>query len=216
MQSAIAHRKIILASQSPRRRQLLEWAEIKFEVVIVPTEEQYPAGLPVEEIPIHIAREKANAVQHWLSTRPDPRRDKADAQLLASAIGADALPSVIIAADTVVVAAGRIIGKPASPEEAFQTLSLLSGNVHQVITGVCLRGREEVLFSDITSVEFHHLTKDEIMFYIEKYRPYDKAGAYGIQEWIGVTGIKRIEGDFYNVMGLPVSRVLQALKSGRL
>jgi septum formation protein len=186
-------RRIILASQSPRRRQLLEWAELNFEVVIVPTDETYPANLPIDEVPIHIARHKAIAVQSGISDENYP---------------------VIIAADTVVVLDGKIIGKPASAQEAFDILSLLSGQVHQVITGVCITGRTEVLFSDTTSVEFHALTADEIWFYINHYKPFDKAGAYGIQEWIGVTGIKSINGDFYNVMGLPVSRVLQVLKSG--
>ncbi|HTE28403.1 MAG TPA: Maf family protein [Flavitalea sp.] len=186
-------RRIILASQSARRRQLLEWAELNFEVVIAPTDETYPLNLTIDEIPIHIARHKAIAVQSGLANEGYP---------------------VIIAADTVVVLEGKIIGKPASAQEAFEILSQLSGRVHQVITGVCIIGRTELLFSDITSVEFHPLTADEIWFYINNYKPYDKAGAYGIQEWIGVTGIKSINGDFYNVMGLPVSRVLQALKSG--
>jgi septum formation protein len=186
-------RRIILASQSPRRRQLLEWAELNFEVVIVPTDETYPDNLSIDEIPMHIARHKAIAVQSGLSDEDYP---------------------IIIAADTVVVLEGKIIGKPISAQEAFDILSRLSGQVHQVITGVCIIGKTELLFSDITSVEFHALTADEIWFYINNYKPYDKAGAYGIQEWIGVTGIKSINGDFYNVMGLPVSRVLQVLKSG--
>ncbi|RYY19815.1 MAG: septum formation protein Maf [Chitinophagaceae bacterium] len=189
------YRQIILASQSPRRRQLLEWAEVAFEVVIIPTDETYPDNLPVDEVPVHIARQKALAVR--------------------SGITMD-IESVIIAADTIVVLNGRIIGKPGSAAEAFEILSQLSGRSHQVITGVCISGREEVTFSDTTSVAFHELTPDEIWFYINKYKPYDKAGAYGIQEWIGVTGIKSIDGDFYNVMGLPVSRVLQVLKSGRI
>jgi septum formation protein len=185
------HRRVILASQSPRRRQLLEWAELNFEVIIVPTTETFPDNLATDEIPVYIARHKALAVRAEL-------KDHADA--------------IIIAADTVVVLEGKIIGKPASAQEAFEILSQLSGREHQVITGVCIMGKKEVSFSDTTSVEFHALGQDEIWFYINKYAPYDKAGAYGIQEWIGVTGIKRINGDFYNVMGLPVSRVLQALK----
>jgi len=188
-------RRIILASQSPRRRQLLEWAELNFEVVIVPTDETYPADLAIDEIPMHIARHKAIAVQSGLSNEDYP---------------------IIIAADTVVVLEGKIIGKPASAQEAFDILSMLSGRVHRVITGVCIMGRTELLFSDTTSVEFHALTADEIWFYINNYKPYDKAGAYGIQEWIGVTGIRSINGDFYNVMGLPLSRVLQGLKRGNV
>src|SRR5688572_3270715 len=163
----LQQRRLILASQSPRRRQLLEWAELNFEVIIVPTSEAFPDDLKTDEIPVHIARNKAIAVQAGL-------QDQADA--------------IIIAADTVVVLDGEIIGKPTSAQEAFEILSRLSGRVHQVITGVCIMGREEVMFADTTSVEFHSLAHDEIWFYINKYAPYDKAGAYGIQEWIGVTG----------------------------
>lgn len=184
-------RPLVLASQSPRRRQLLQWADLNFEVIVVPTDETYDPGLALEEIPVSIARQKAIAI----SAPAD---------------------SIVIAADTIVVADGLVIGKPADEEEAVATLQRLSGRVHQVITGVFMKGRSEVSFSDTTYVEFHMLTQEEIIFYVRKYKPYDKAGAYGIQEWIGVAGIKSIHGDFYNVMGLPVSRVLQALKSGEL
>ena len=199
------NRRLILASQSPRRRQLLEWADLDFEVIIVPTDESFPDDLPTEQIPVYIAKQKAIAVEQSLNV-----------QNTAAGKNSDSKETIIIAADTVVVVNDRIIGKPASPEEAFDILSMLSGRLHHVITGVVIKGREEVSFSDITAVEFHNLTEPEIRFYISKYQPYDKAGAYGIQEWIGVTGIKQINGDFYNVMGLPVSRVLQVLKSGRV
>ncbi|HLL42349.1 MAG TPA: Maf family protein, partial [Segetibacter sp.] len=120
----------------------------------------------------------------------------------------------IIAADTVVVLDSRLIGKPADREDAISILSALSGRIHRVITGVVLmHAKGEISFSDITLVEFHLLTPEQIQFYVDKYKPYDKAGAYAIQEWIGVTGIKSVNGDFYNVMGLPVSRVVQALRS---
>ena len=188
------NRKIILASQSPRRRQLLEWAEIEFEVIIASTDESFPPELSITEIPVYIAKQKALEVKS-----------------LPEATG-----TIVIAADTVVVSDGKIIGKPQSPQNAFEILSGLSGRVHQVITGVYLSGKTEYSFPDVTHVEFHRLTEEEIWFYVDKYKPYDKAGAYGIQEWIGVTGIKSIHGDFYNVMGLPVSRVLQALKTGDL
>ncbi|RYZ26354.1 MAG: septum formation protein Maf [Sphingobacteriales bacterium] len=184
-------RTLVLASQSPRRRQLLEWADLNFQVIVVPTDEHYDPELPVEEIPVHIARQKSFAIN----------------------APAD---SIVIAADTIVVSDGLVMGKPVDEDDAVTSLARLSGRVHQVITGVFLRGRSEISFSDITFVEFHELTEAEIRFYVRKYRPYDKAGAYGIQEWIGVAGIKSINGDFYNVMGLPVSRVLQALKSGVL
>jgi septum formation protein len=184
-------KKIILASQSPRRKQLLEWAEIPFEILARSTEETYPDGLPFTEIPVHIARVKAMVVQ-------------------------DELPpvSIVLAADTIVVLKDRIIGKPKDRQDAIDILTDLSGQEHQVITGVVIRqGKKETTFFDTTSVFFHTLSQEQITFYIDKYKPYDKAGAYAIQEWIGVTGIRSINGDFYNVMGLPVSRVIQALNT---
>jgi len=181
---------IILASQSPRRKQLLEWAEIDFEVMVVPTDETYPDYLSIEEIPIHIARQKAFAVEQIIGKE-----------------------KIILAADTVVVLHDNIIGKPKDRDDAIKILSNLSGNEHRVITGVViLNGLQQVAFSDTTFVQFHQLTQEQITFYVDNYKPYDKAGAYAIQEWIGVVGIQSVKGDFYNVMGLPVSRVVQALK----
>lgn len=181
---------IILASQSPRRKQLLEWAEVSFQVVARETAETYPGHLPIEDIPVYIARAKANAV------RDDVGTDR-----------------IILAADTVVVVDEQIIGKPKDPADAIRMLSLLSGRQHRVITGVVIvRDEQEHSFSEITEVSFHPLSREQIRFYVEKYKPFDKAGAYAIQEWIGVTGIEFIRGDFYNVMGLPVSRVVQVLK----
>ena len=182
--------KIILASQSPQRKQILEWAEVPIEVVVKETDETFPEGLKVEEAAIHVARQKVLAVQ--------------------SSVPAD---SVILAADTIVVLKGRIIGKPPNREEAIRILSDLSGQKHIVITGVVIRkGEKEISFADSTDVYFYELTKEQIEFYVDKYQPYDKAGAYAIQEWIGVVGIKSVKGDFYNVMGLPVSRVVRELK----
>jgi septum formation protein len=181
---------IILASQSPRRRQLLEWAEIPFEVYVKETDESFPAGLSVQEIAIHIARNKALAVKHEI----------ADNRL-------------VLAADTIVVLDGNVIGKPRDRANAIDILLALSGRTHEVVTGVMMmKGEKEVCFADTTKVTFHPLTQAEIEFYVDQYKPYDKAGAYAIQEWIGVTGIKSVHGDFYNVMGLPVSRVVQQLK----
>ena len=180
---------IVLASGSPRRKQLLEWAEVNFEVIVRSTPETWPAGLPVGLIPLHIARNKALAVK--------------------KEVGAG---RVVLAADTVVVIDDEIIGKPRDREDAIQILTRLAGNEHEVITGVILtKGDEEIAFADSTAVWFHPLTREQIEGYVDKYKPYDKAGAYAIQEWIGVVGIKGIEGDFYNVMGLPVSRVVQEL-----
>jgi septum formation protein len=189
---------IILASQSPRRKTLLEWAEIPFEVIVKPTLESYPEGMAVNEIPIHIAREKALVVKEHI-------REAYHAQLAGK---------TILAADTIVVLNNRVIGKPVDREDAIQILSSLSGQLHQVITGVViLHKKGEIAFADITEVQFHQLTKEQITNYVDKYQPYDKAGAYAIQEWIGVVGIQSIKGDFYNVMGLPVSRVVQALNT---
>jgi len=180
---------IILASQSPRRKQLLRWAALDFEVVVATTDETYPENLPIEEIPVYIARQKAFAVENIVGKE-----------------------KIIIAADTVVVLNNTIIGKPKNREEAIFMLSQLSGNEHKVITGVViLNGYQQTAFADITIVKFHALTQEQIIFYVDNYQPYDKAGAYAIQEWIGVVGIQSIQGDFYNVMGLPVSRVLQVL-----
>ncbi len=191
--------KIILASASPRRKQLLEWAEVDFEIITHPTDELIPENVPVEEVPIHIAREKALAVKEKI-------------KLWSEGHPGDNSNCPILAADTIVVFGNEILGKPVDKQDAIQMLGKLQGNHHKVITGVViLDGEKEVAFSDITDVSFHALTPDQIAFYVDKYKPYDKAGAYAIQEWIGVVGIKKVTGDFYNVMGLPVSRVIQAI-----
>lgn len=183
--------KIILASQSPRRKQLLEWAELPFEVLVRETDESYPGNLSTEDIAIHIARNKALAVKGIAGTG-----------------------KIILAADTIVVLQHEIIGKPRDRDDALSILSRLSGKKHNVITGVVLSAAEkEIAFAETTEVEFHELSKEQIEFYIDQYKPYDKAGAYAIQEWIGVVGIKSVNGDFYNVMGLPVSRVVKAVNS---
>lgn len=192
-----AYPSIILASQSPRRKTLLEWAEVSFEVIVKETAENFPDDLPIPEVPEHIALNKALAVQQYVQT----------------AFHGVYKQSIILAADTVVVLDNRIIGKPADRAEAIQTLKALSGKTHQVITGVVLLKEDtRVSFADMTEVCFHEISNEDIEFYVDKYQPYDKAGAYAIQEWIGVAGIQQIHGDFYNVMGLPVSRVLQELK----
>ncbi|MEI8075625.1 MAG: Maf family nucleotide pyrophosphatase [Bacteroidota bacterium] len=187
----------ILASQSPRRKLLLEWAEMDFEIIVKQTDESYPEGLTMEEIPIHIAKQKALAVKDYIQT----------------AFHKEYIHIPILAADTVVVLNGKIIGKPVDRKNAIEILTSLSGQTHYVITGVViLQEAIEVAFSDITEVTFYPLTIEQIEYYIDKYQPFDKAGAYAIQEWIGVVGIKSVKGDFYNVMGLPISRVIQALK----
>jgi septum formation protein len=183
--------KIILASASPRRHQLLTWAEIDYEIVVKETDESFPPDMPVEEVPAFIAKHKALAVHSSLSS-----------------------DRLIIAADTVVVLDEQIIGKPADRTAAISTLQKLSARKHRVITGVVLmKGDRLHAFSDITYVEFNPITDAQIIYYVDTYKPYDKAGAYAIQEWIGVIGIKSIEGDFYNVMGLPVSKVVRKLEA---
>ncbi|MBD0331926.1 MAG: septum formation protein Maf [Chitinophagaceae bacterium] len=182
--------KYLLASQSPRRSQLLQWAEIDFEVVVHSTDESFPSHLEPAEAALYVAGQKALAVQNIHKTE-----------------------QIIIAADTIVVLDNRLIGKPKNRQEAINILSDLSGRWHQVITGVAIfREPKKISFSNTTDVEFHNLSQQQIEFYVDKYQPFDKAGAYAIQEWIGVVGIKRINGDFYNVMGLPVSQVVQALQ----
>ena len=186
----------ILASQSPRRKTLLEWAEIPFEIIVSDIDESYPTSLAIEEVPVYIAKNKALAVKEMiLSTKPA------------------LVDQCIIAADTVVVLDQTIIGKPTNKQEAIESLLSLSGQTHKVITGVVLLHQgQEISFSETTLVEFHTLTPEQIEFYVDKYKPYDKAGGYAIQEWIGVVGIKKITGDFYNVMGLPVSKLVQKIK----
>ncbi len=181
--------KIILASQSPRRKQLLQWAEVDFEIIVKDTDESYPQTLSPNDVALHIAKNKATAIK---------------------ILQGDAIP--ILSADTIVVYENEIIGKPNGKQHAVEILTRLSGKMHRVITGVCILYKgKEILFYDVTEVTFNELTNEQINYYIDKYKPYDKAGAYAIQEWIGVIGIKSINGDFYNVMGLPVSRVVKEL-----
>ncbi|MBA4257613.1 MAG: septum formation protein Maf [Chitinophaga sp.] len=186
---------VILASQSPRRKTLLEWAEVAFKVVVASTDESFDNNMEAENIPIHIARTKAFAVKN---------------KLIASQEQVENI--ILLAADTVVVLEKEIINKPSNKAEAISMLQKLSGKAHRVITGVViLLNEKEVAFSETTHVQFHPLTMQQIEYYVDHYQPYDKAGAYAIQEWIGVIGIAAITGDFYNVMGLPVSRVVREL-----
>jgi len=185
-------RDVVLASGSPRRRELLGLLDIEFRVdTSHPVDETVPDGLPAHEVPVYLSRLKADAYP----------LDETDNRL-------------VITADTVVVLDGKVLGKPADEIEAAEMLRALSGNVQTVVTGVTVRtsGRSET-FSAVSKVEFANLSDDEIHYYIERYRPLDKAGAYGIQEWIGAAAIKGIEGSFYNVMGLPVHRLYELLKT---
>lgn len=170
---------------------LLEWAEINFEVVVADINEIYPETLSKQLVPAFIAANKALATKDKISS-PD---------------------ACIIAADTIVLLNNEILGKPKDREDAIKSLEKLSANMHEVITGVAIYYEDQMhQFSQTTKVQFHPLTKDQIEFYVDHYKPFDKAGAYAIQEWIGVIGIESIQGDFYNVMGLPVSTLVQRLK----
>ena len=182
-------KKIVLSSNSPRRKELLGELGIDFEVrVIEGIDETYPKELSVEEVPQYIAREKARVY----------------------IVGKD---EVLLTADTVVVLGNEIMGKPHDEADAMRMLRQLSGKTHQVITGVCLTTNDkQVTFADITDVSFAELTDEEIKFYVDNFRPLDKAGAYGIQEWIGLAGVTGIKGSYFNVVGLPVHRVYAELK----
>ena len=184
--------RVILASNSPRRKELLGGLGIPFEVRLIPDiDESFPEELSPSEIPCYIARKKADAYR--LSIKEN---------------------ELIITADTVVLLDSRIINKPVDREDAIRMLQLLSGRVHKVITGVVMTSSEkQVVFSDHSTVDFAVLEDEEIIYYVDTFRPFDKAGAYGIQEWIGYIGVQGIRGSFYNVMGLPVQRLYQELKT---
>ena len=183
--------KILLGSQSPRRRELLAGLDVDFRVVAIDADEHYPEGLQGGEIPYFISRAKAEAYGEPLAE-----------------------DEVLLTADTIVWVPGEggrggvMLGKPKDEEEARRMLRLLSGRMHAVYTGVTLRTREGMqTITDKTEVWFRALTEEEIAYYVEKYQPLDKAGAYGVQEWIGYVGVTKIVGSYFNVMGLPVERV---------
>ena len=183
--------KIILASRSPRRQQLLQMMGIEFEVRTKETGEDYPDHLQNEQIVLYLASKKAIAFENEIKEN-----------------------ELLMSADTIVVHKNKVLNKPADYNEAVKMLTALKGSMHEVYTGVCIASinKKELLY-DKSEVYFRNYTTEDIHYYISNFKPYDKAGAYAIQEWIGVIGIKAIKGDFYNVMGLPVSRVMQALAS---
>ncbi|MBW6496901.1 MAG: Maf family nucleotide pyrophosphatase [Bacteroidales bacterium] len=183
---------IILASQSPRRRELLAQTGIPFRVLVKPTDEAFPKNLPPHEVAMMLARQKAHAFADELN---DER-------------------VVVITADTIVVVDGKIINKPGDHDHAVEMLRSLSGKAHEVITGVCIRHKKNIRqFYETTTVFFKDLSEEEMQYYVTHYQPFDKAGAYGIQEWIGHVGIHHIEGSYPNVVGLPVERVFTELKT---
>ena len=181
---------LILASNSPRRRELLAGLDVDFEVKVIDgVNESYPGDLPAADIAGYIAAEKAGAYKDELTDG-----------------------NLVITADTVVVLGDTVLGKPKDFDDARRMLRLLSGKVHHVVTGVCLTSKDkQKRFSVTTDVAFRELSDEEIDYYVDKYKPLDKAGAYGIQEWIGYVGVTSIRGSYFNVMGLPVQRIYEEL-----
>lgn len=187
----LKHYNIILASGSPRRQKFLKELDIDFEIRLKDVEEIYPDHLKAEEITDFLAELKAVALTDTLSDN-----------------------DILITSDTIVWHKDKALGKPTDKEDAFEMLKSLSGNTHDVITSVCIKNSSKsVTFNETTKVTFNTLTDEEINYYLENYRPYDKAGAYGIQEWIGLVAIAKIEGSYVNVVGLPVDKVYQHLVS---
>ncbi len=183
-------RKIILASNSPRRKELLEMARIPFVVQTKNVEENHPEGIDQRNIPVHLAKRKAYSLRAEISAN-----------------------DVVIGADTIVILNNRIFEKPTDRNSAIQMLSALSGNTHEVVTGVCVMSLDkEITFSKTTEVSFNSLSLSEIEFYVDAYKPFDKAGSYACQEWIGAVAISRFNGDYFNVVGLPVNEVYKVLK----
>ncbi len=191
LQDRLKNYRLILASASPRRRELLAACDLDFVLAEkFECEECYPADLAADKVAEYLSQLKSNAYPHTLCEG-----------------------DILLTADTVVIVGGEILGKPKDSADAERMLKMLSGATHKVVTGVTLRTSSQTIsFSAESLVSFRALESEEIAYYIEKYRPLDKAGAYGIQEWIGYIGIEGIEGSFYNVMGLPVQRLYSALK----
>jgi septum formation protein len=190
MLEKLKERKIILASQSPRRHYLLKQLGLEFTVIDGEVEENYPEDMAPEEIAVYLAEKKADHFNNCINDDKD----------------------ILITADTIVSIAGRILGKPVNHQDAERMLRLLSGNTHTVFTGVCIRSKDKtVTFYSTTEVTFKSLSDEEIRYYLDNYKPFDKAGAYGAQEWIGYIAITRIDGSYSNVMGLPIQKLYEEL-----
>lgn len=187
---------IILASNSPRRRELLGGLDVEFRTWVIPgIDESYPSDLPADEVAEYIARKKAAPY------------------FTPEYVGQLADDDIVLTADTVVILDGEVMGKPCNEADACQMLRRLSGKTHHVVTGVCLTSKTKTRhFSVSTNVTFSQLTDEQIAYYVTKYKPLDKAGAYGVQEWIGYVGVTRLEGSYFNVMGLPVQRIYAELQ----
>lgn len=189
MLSELLKYRLVLASKSPRRQQLLKGLGVEFEIRTRDTDESFSNALQNEEIALYLAEVKADAMSDTLKTG-----------------------ELIVTADTIVCLGNEVLNKPSDAEEACKMLKALSGQMHRVYTGVCLTAVEKQrLFFDETKVFFRNLTEEEIAYYVENYRPYDKAGSYGAQEWMGYVGVERIEGSYFNVMGLPVHKLYTEL-----
>lgn len=181
--------RYILASGSPRRQQMLKDLSLPFEIWTSDTNEVYPQGMNVTDIPIFLARQKAIPFLSLLKEK-----------------------DLLITADTIVCLDQLVLGKPGDRNHAREMLKMLSGATHHVISGVCLTSnRKQVVFSEVTCVEFKKLADAEINYYIDEWQPYDKAGAYGIQEWIGLAGVIKIEGSFFNVVGMPIQKLYEEI-----
>ena len=194
---------IILASNSPRRKELLAGLGIPYDVFVLQgIDESYPDDLPANEVAEYLARKKAKAYRNEIRSTKNEKLSIINCQL-----------SIILTADTIVVCDGEILGKPHDADDACAMLRKLSGKTHQVYTGYCLQTADKTVSGTVCSdVTFKELSDEEITYYVEKYNPLDKAGAYGIQEWIGYIGITGIRGSYYNVMGLPVQRIYEEIK----
>ena len=186
----ISHFNIVLGSQSPRRKELMAGLNLKFEIAVIDVEENYPSHYSGVDIPMYLAEKKANAYRPLMNEQ-----------------------TMLITADTIVWHQGKVLGKPADRPDAYRMLQTLSGKTHQVITGVCISTlQRKKIFHVISEVRFANITDTEINYYLDNYNPYDKAGAYGVQEWIGFVGVEHINGSYFNVMGLPVQRLYNELK----
>lgn len=191
MLSHLNNYQIILGSQSPRRHKLFSGLNIPFEVKVIEVEEIYPKGIVGVDIPMYLAEKKANAYKNLMTDN-----------------------TLLITADTIVWHEGQVFGKPVDKKEAFRMLQSLSGKKHQVITGVCISTKNKrKVFSVITEVKFSRLSTKEITYYLDNFQPYDKAGSYGVQEWIGYVAVDHIDGSYFNVMGLPIHRLYSELKN---
>lgn len=188
LQDKLIHKKLILASQSPRRQELLKGLNVNFEIVKIDSDESFPLNLKREQITEHISTNKANAYLHLQENE------------------------ILITADTLVWLNNEVLGKPKNYDDAFLTLQKIAGKTHEVFTSVTLKNlKKTVTFSDCTEVTFDKVSDEEIHYYLKNFKPFDKAGSYGIQDWIGYAKISQINGCYYNVMGLPVHKLHQEL-----